>query len=100
MAAEAAFDVPSNPAASTTQDMGMDKGWRSLGEGGLLFLLQLHYCCRLVLASVIIRQPKWWDSTQLCVILYFHTLISSCDRHGFILSCFFVGFGTTFGRSI
>ena len=50
VAGEAAFDVLNNPAASTSQDMGMDECSRSLGGGGLLFLLQLHYCCRLVLA--------------------------------------------------
>ena len=30
--------------------------------------------CRLVLACYIIRQPRWWDSTPLCVIINFNTL--------------------------
>ena len=50
VAAEAAFDVLNNLAASTTLNIGTDEGSRSLGGEGLLFLLQLHYYCRLVLA--------------------------------------------------
>ena len=37
------------------------------------------------------------------MILYFNTfnlVAGSFDRHGFIFSCFFVGFGRTFGLSI
>ena len=56
VAAEAGFDLPNNPAASSAQDKGMDEGWRSLGGGGLLlFLLQLHYCGRLVFIRVTPR---------------------------------------------
>ena len=53
VAAKAAFNVLNNPAASTTLDIGMDEGSRSLGGGGLLFLLQLHYCCRLAFSLIV-----------------------------------------------